>query len=119
MLGRGIRSDAAFARQAVDAIRESLDYDGQIIAFEQFIAPEASSVSFSKALNCSVTDSMNDLIQQAIIWIECGGISLHEVSRKLNGVLLSALGTGGTSRSYGTPEEAFGGLLDKYRQLER
>ena len=62
--------------------------------------PETSSISFSKALNRSVTGSMNELILYAQVILAEEKISLYDVSFKLNDMLLSYI-------EYVRPREAF------------
>ena len=50
---------------ALSTVREFMEDDGQSFAYQKFIAPASASVTFAKALNRSVTGSMNDYIQGA------------------------------------------------------
>jgi hypothetical protein len=69
-----------------------------------------ASVSFAKALDRSVTGSMNDLINHAMAWLAECDVSPHGVGFKLNDILLSAL-TRSKSIRYAKPREAFRELL--------
>jgi hypothetical protein len=91
MYGRGITDDSRFIERVLSSLREFMEYDGQSFVYQRFIAPASATVSFAKALNRSVTGSMNDLINYAAAWLEDGDVSPHEVGFKLNDVLLSAL----------------------------
>jgi hypothetical protein len=62
--------------------------------------------SFAKALNRSVTGSMNDLINNAKAWLEEDDVSPHAIGFELNDVLLSALAESKTD-FYRNPNEAF------------
>ena len=64
---------------------------------------------FAKALNRSITGSMNDLINHATGWLAEGEISPFVVGFRLNDILLSALARSGSP--YGIPREAFKALL--------
>ncbi|QDU95792.1 DUF6933 domain-containing protein [Lignipirellula cremea] len=112
MFGRGITDDSRFIERALSTIREFMDDDGQAFIYQKFIAPASGTVSFAKALNRSVTGSMNDLINHATAWLQDGDISPHDVGFKLNDVLLSALATD-ESRGYGIPKEALKRLMDE------
>lgn len=106
--GRGIPDDARFIAQASDAIREALEHDGQEAIYQKFIAPASGIVQFSKALNRSVTGSMNDLIVHAKMWLTDGDLSPHETSLRLNDIPFSPL-------QYRKPREVFGALAEGRR----
>jgi hypothetical protein len=61
MYGKGITNDIDFIVRALSSIREFMEDEGQGAAYERFIAPASASVRFAKALNRSVTGSMNDM----------------------------------------------------------
>ena len=61
MYGRGI-TDATFIERALSNIREFLAADGQEFVYHRFIVPATASVRFAKALDRSVTGSMNDVL---------------------------------------------------------
>jgi len=92
-----------------------MEHDGQAFVYHRFIAPAIGTVSFAKALNRSVTGSVNDLINHATAWLSDGGLSPFDVGFKLNDVLLSSL-----SRSkadfYRKPREAFKDLVNSLKQ---
>ncbi len=92
MYGRGISSDSDFFDQGLGCIREFMVDDGQEFIFRRFIAPSAKSVDFSKALNRSVTGSMNDLVYHAQMWLTEGDLSPHDTSFKLNEIPMSVIG---------------------------
>lgn len=103
--GKGITSGSLFLKRALATIRESLESSGHASTYQEHIAPASASVTFAKALNRSVTGSMNDLINHAKVWLETGEVSPFEAGSRLNDVLLSALGD--DSSSYGNPIKAF------------
>ena len=109
MYGRGITNDSQFIERALSNIREFMEDDGQEFVYRRFIAPASGTIRFGKALNRSVTGSMNDLIKFAKMWLTEDDMSPHDVGFKLNGVLLSALGK---PRGYEKPREAFKLLAD-------
>ena len=115
MYGKGITNVGRFIERALSTIREFMADDGQQFAYRKFIAPASGTVQFAKALNRSVTGSMKELILTAEMWLSEAQISPHDVSFKLNDILLSALATEG-SHGYSKPNEAFK-LLAGRREL--
>jgi hypothetical protein len=103
--GRGITDDDAFIKRAFAVIREFLEDDGQSFVYTKFIAPESGVISFAKALDRSVTGSMNDLIQCAKVWLVEEELSPFDVGFKLNDMPMSAL-------RYAKPRETFKSLAD-------
>ena len=69
LFGKGITNDGQFIERALGSIREFMQDDGQQFAYHRFVAPASATVSFAKALNRSVTGSMNELIASAILWL--------------------------------------------------
>ncbi len=90
-----------------------MEDDGQSFVYQRLIAPTAASVKFAKALDRSVTGSINELVKFATFYLEDGDTSLYDVGFKLNDVLLSALGSS-KSHPYGKPKEAFKALGTSY-----
>ena len=110
MYGKGITDDSRFIERALSTIREFMQDDGQQFAYEKFIAPASGTVSFSKALNRSVTGSMNELVMAAQMYLAEDDMSPHEVGFKLNGILLSTL-KNAEGRKYAEPRDAFKRLM--------
>ena len=108
MYGKGITNDGHFIERALGGIREFIEADGQAFVYHRFIVPAAASVRFAKALDRSVTGSMNDLIRHATAWLAEGDVSPFDVGFRLNDILLSALA--GDSSPYGKPRDAFRAL---------
>ena len=106
LYGKGITNDSYFIERALSSIREFMENDGQAFVYHRFIAPSSATVRFAKALNRSVTGSMNELTRFAEYWLTNEEISPHDVSFKLNDVLLSAIAPA-KSDVYGKPREAF------------
>lgn len=98
--GRGIANDSQFIDRMLEAIREFMEGDGQEFAYQRLIAPASGSVRFSKALNRSVTGSMNDLIVHARMRLTEGELSPHDTSLRLNDIPFSSL-------EYRKPREVF------------
>jgi hypothetical protein len=112
MFGRGITNDSQFIERALSRIREFIETEGQEAVYLRFITPACGSVQFARALDRSVTGSMNDLIREAVSWLAESDLSPHYVGVRLNDTLLSALGRSG-SVSYGKPREAFAELVGR------
>jgi hypothetical protein len=114
MFARGITHDALFIHRALDSIREFMACDGLGLLHANFIAPASAAVRFGKALNRSVTGSMNELQAIARLHLQSGECSPFEVGFKLNEIPLSAVAVGGSH--YATPREAFSRI--KLRALD-
>jgi len=99
MFGKGITNDSRFIERALSTIREFMEDDGQAFVYQTFIVPASGTVSFAKALNRSVTGSMNDLVFGAKLLL-ADGMTPHEIGDRLSETPLSALG-------YSNPREAF------------
>jgi hypothetical protein len=110
LVGKDITNDSDFIERAISGIRELTEGDGQGAAFERFIAPASAEVRFAKALDRSVTGSMNDLIRHATAWLAEGNLSPHDVGVRVNDILLSALGRS-KSETYGKPRDSFKALV--------
>ena len=115
LYGKGVTGACRFIERALTGIREWLRDDGHEAVYRRFIAPAGATVRFAKALDRSVTGSMNDLIHQAASWLAEGDLSPHDVGVKLNDTPLSALGQS-TSLPYGKPREAFSELVGRFSQ---
>lgn len=100
LYGRGISSESHFIERALSSLREFMEDDGLMSIYERLIAPASSTVQFSKALNRSVTGSMNDLIAHAKIWLTEGELSPHDTAFKLNDIPFSPF-------KYRRPREVF------------
>lgn len=100
MYARGITDDSRFIVRALSSLREFMEEDGQALFYHQFIVPASGTVRFAKALNRSVTGSMNDLILVATTHLIEGEMSPFDVGFKLNETPFSAL-------EYNNPREAF------------
>jgi hypothetical protein len=110
LYGRGVTDAGTFIERGLSGIREFMEDDGQGAVYRRFIAPASASVRFAKALDRSVTGSMNDLIRHATAWLAEDDLSPHDIGVRLNDTLLSALGRG-RSAPYGRPRDAFKDLL--------
>ena len=106
MFGKGITDGGLLIDRALSTIREFMEDDGQAFIYQRFIAPASGSVRFGKALNRSVTGSMNDLVYHAKIWLTEGDLSPHDTGFKLNNIPMGAL-------SYQYTREVFKSLADE------
>jgi len=109
MLGKGITNGNNFVERALSSIREFMEADRQEAAYRRFIAPDSASVRFAKALDRSVTGSMNDLIRHAAYWLAVETISPFDVGFRLNETPMSALGFKGPT--FGIPQRTFSALV--------
>jgi hypothetical protein len=112
--GKGVTNGGVFITRALTSLREFMAADGLDAAYRRFIEPASGSVQFARALDRSVTGSMNDLVYQAEHWLVEGDLSPHEVGVRLNDSLLSVLASN-KSAGYGKPRDAFLELLRRIK----
>lgn len=106
MFGRGIANAGLLADRVLEHVREFMKADGLEFMYRQFIEPASYSVKFSKALDRTVTGSMNELVSYAKEYLISGELSPSQVAVKLNEIPMSAAALG-KSRTYGIPRDAF------------
>lgn len=106
MLGKGVVDEGDFIERALRTLGEFTADDGLQFIYQRFIAPSSATVRFSKAVDRSVTGSMNDLVLHATDWLTEGELSPHEVGFKLNEIPFSSL-------KYAMPREAFKTMADE------
>ena len=104
--GQGVTSVDRFRERAFDGIRACLTALGYESLTRTVFTADSGPVRFAKALNRSVSGSMNELVKCAEFCMSDGELTLPEVADRLNDTLLSALAAGG-SHGYGKPREAF------------
>ena len=92
MFGRGLKDEQSFRERVTDYMSEFIRTAGHKSIVENFIVPSMDTVRFSKALNRSVTGSMNDFIWQAKYHLTDDDLSLFEVGLLLNETPMSYLG---------------------------
>src|SRR5262245_44656153 len=63
--GKGVTDESGFIERALGGIREFMEADGRQGVYERLVGPASGSVRFAKALNRSVTGSMNDMTKHA------------------------------------------------------
>lgn len=100
---------APFAERVMGVIRAMLEGAGHGTLVGHREEPAIGRVRFAKALNRSVTGSMNELVAYATMLLAGGGLSVQEIGVRLNDLLLSAL-AGGADK-YGTPRDVFAELV--------
>ena len=103
MHGKGITDGSRFIERALSTIREFMEDDGQAFSYQRFVAPSSGTVHFAKALNRSVSGSMNDLIFHAKRYLIEDEMSPDGIGFKLNKIPMSAL-------KYNNPRKAFKAL---------
>jgi hypothetical protein len=109
--GKGVTDGKTFVERALSGLRAFMDADGQEGVYERFVAPVTGSVQFAKALNRSVTGSMNDMTRHAAFWMAEGDVSPVEIGSRLKGIPMSALKHDGST--HGFPRDAFTAMVDK------
>ncbi len=70
MRGRGIANASSFLEHFQRELRAVMEADGLLNIHSQRIQPHLGTIQFAKALNRSVTGSMNDIIRCARFSIE-------------------------------------------------
>lgn len=111
MHGKGITDDNEFIHRAVSNLREFMEADRLAFIYQRFVGPTSESVQFGKALNRSVTGSINELVKLAKFWLAEGELAPFDIGFKLNDILLSALARS-KADFYWKPREAFKALAD-------
>src|SRR5262245_39506985 len=109
--GKGMTDARTFVGLALIGILEFMDADGQEGVYERLVAPVSGSVQFAKALNRSVTGSMNDMAKHAAFWLAAGDVSPIEIGSRLKGIPMSALKHDGST--HGFPRDVFKAMVDK------
>jgi hypothetical protein len=109
LAGKGVTDEKTFVERALSSLREFMDADGQESVYERLVAPISGSVQFAKALNRSVTGSMNDMTKHAAFWLAEGDLSPFEIGSRLKGIPMSALKHDGLS--YGFPRDVFADMV--------
>jgi len=110
MYGRGITDGSLLIDRAMSNIREFMEYDGLPFIYQRWVAPASGTVRFGKALNRSVTGSMNDLVHHAKFWLIEREASPHDVGFQLNEIPMGA-------HEYQHAREVFKRLAAEGRQV--
>ena len=109
--GKGITDEKTFVERALSSLREFMDADGQEGVYERLVVPVSGAVRFAKALNRSVTGSMNDMAKHAAYWLAAGDASPIEIGSRLKEIPMSALKH--DSSTHGFPRDVFKAMVDK------
>jgi hypothetical protein len=109
MDGKGVTDEITFIDRVSSNIRETLEALGQGDAYERFVVPASGSVRFAKALNRSVTGSMNDMVKHAEYWLAARNVPPSEIGSRLSEIPMSALKHDGSA--YGFPRDVFAAML--------
>lgn len=104
-LRKGVTSEQSLSQRAMETIGPFLAELGHEKIFAEHIASNADQIQFSKALNRSVTGSINEFLVHARYDLEAG-LSLHETAIRMMKIPMSALSDRG-SGGYGYAAEAF------------
>ena len=91
MYGKGTPDESEFIKRVLNGLGEFMEADGQEALYRRFVAPASRTIRFAKALDRSVTGSMNDLVYHAKYWLTDGEHSPFDVGFKLNEIPFSAL----------------------------
>lgn len=105
MLSKGVADEGDFIERALRTLGEFTADDGLQFIYRRLIAPSSATVRFSKAIDRSVTGSMNDLVLHATDLLTEGRLSPREVGFKLNEIPFSPL-------KYAMPREAVKKMAD-------
>lgn len=106
---RGITNDNCFINRALSVVREFMEEDGLAFAYHQFIAPNCGRIYFAKALDRSVTGSMNDLVMIATLHLAEGRLAPFDVGFRLNKTPFSSL-------AYSSPRAVFKAIATPTQQ---
>ena len=98
--GKGVTNENTLLHEMTDSMREVMEKDGFRSIYEKRVAPHTTRFRFGKALNRSVTGSMNEFVFQAKCHLVEDGLSPSDVSFRLNETLMSYL-------KYRNPRQAF------------
>src|ERR1700693_5672598 len=107
--GKGVTDESIFIERALSSIREFMDADGQEGVYERLVAPASASVQFAKALNRSVTGSMNDMTKHAAFWLAAGDVPPFDIGTRLKAIPMSALKHDGSTHVF--PRDVFAEMV--------
>lgn len=107
--GRGITDDCTLIARGIESLRETMLSDGLGLIFQNLVVPHTGEVRFAKALNRSVTGSVNELVPIAEIFLADGELAPADIPERLNDTPLSAVGD--KKHSLGFPREAIKNMM--------
>jgi hypothetical protein len=67
LYAKGITNDSIFLNRFMTTLRDFMEVDGLVFAYDRFIAPRTGDIRYASTLSRSVTGSMNELIAAAKI----------------------------------------------------
>ena len=110
LYAKGITDDSVFVVRVMSALREFMEADGLVFAYDRFIMPRTGTIRFASAHSRSVTGSINELISYAKVLLADDEVSPFDLGFRLNDLLLSAIATANRPH-YGKPRDAFRALI--------
>lgn len=105
LYGKGITNDSDFIDRALGSIREFMEADGLGMIYQRLILPATGLVRFAKALDRSVTGSLNDLAKHAAFMLVERDMAPFDVGFDLNQIPMTAIAANG--ESHGFPRRVF------------
>lgn len=111
LYGKGITNDGDFIARALASIREFMEADGMGTIYQRLIVPATGLVRFAKALDRSLTGSMNDLVKLATFQLAEHEMAPFDVGFVLNEIPMTAIATSG--ESHGFPRRVFEAAADQ------
>ena len=94
MYGRGITCLDSFIKDVRSTMRMFMEGDGNEFLYRRFIESDESPMMFAKALNRSITGSMNDLINGAKFHLVYDELSPFDAAQRINETPMSYLNHG-------------------------
>ncbi|SHK16793.1 hypothetical protein SAMN02745216_03003 [Desulfatibacillum alkenivorans DSM 16219] len=87
MYGRGITDFSEFMRYWPGFLRDTMKHDGLQMIYDRIVGPAMGKFTPSKALNKSVTASINNLVENAKVDLIYHELSPLDVAGKLNTIV--------------------------------
>ena len=110
MQAKGVTNERQFIERSLSSIKELMQAENKEEVYARSILPVAESIRFAKALNRSVTGSMNDMVKHVTYWLAQGNVSLADMGMRLSEIPMSALKSRG--EPYGFPRDRFKAILN-------
>ena len=113
MYGKGATDGNKLVNHALTCIQEAMENDGMEDAYLNVVAPSRRTVTFAKALNRTITGSINEFVKYSQFFLaEDVDLSPCDVGCRLNDTLMSAIAWAG-SHDYGKPLQAMKKVLEE------
>jgi len=116
--GKGNTKKSSFQKNALNGICRFLEEDGFSEVARKLENLDQGSIRYSKALNRSVTGSMNDYIQCTQYMAQIEDRSLWQHSHYLNKMPMSAIGKYDDLGTHGIPKTVFSDSLNQSNFLK-